>query len=50
MQAKQKYEKEERKKELKRLRGEGTWILPDVEQKLQQMEEVSFIFLLRKCT
>ncbi|XP_013869501.1 CWF19-like protein 2 [Austrofundulus limnaeus] len=37
--AKQKYEKEERKRELKRLRGEDTWILPDVEQKLQQMEE-----------
>ncbi|XP_037533944.1 CWF19-like protein 2 [Nematolebias whitei] len=37
--AKQKYEKEERKKELKRLRGEDTWILPEVNQKLQQMQE-----------
>uniref|UniRef100_A0A8C6KNB6 CWF19-like protein 2 n=1 Tax=Nothobranchius furzeri TaxID=105023 RepID=A0A8C6KNB6_NOTFU len=37
--AKQQYEKEERRKELKRLRGEDTWILPEVNQRLQQIEE-----------
>ncbi|XP_054884518.1 CWF19-like protein 2 isoform X2 [Poeciliopsis prolifica] len=37
--AKQQYEKEERRKELKRLRGEDTWILPEVDQRLQQIEE-----------
>ncbi|KAM3615710.1 uncharacterized protein V6R79_006567 [Siganus canaliculatus] len=37
--AKQRYEKEERKKELKRQRGEDTWMLPDVNQRLQEMEE-----------
>ncbi|KAM9733173.1 CWF19-like protein 2 isoform 1-T1 [Menidia menidia] len=37
--AKEQYEKEERKKELKRQRGEDTWILPEVDQRLQQIEE-----------
>nr|XP_020475634.1 CWF19-like protein 2 isoform X1 [Monopterus albus] len=37
--AKQKYEREERRKELKRQRGEDTWMLPEVNQKLQQLEE-----------
>ncbi|XP_032446574.1 CWF19-like protein 2 isoform X1 [Xiphophorus hellerii] len=37
--AKQQYEREERRKELKRQRGEDTWILPEVDQRLQQMEE-----------
>ncbi|XP_062242137.1 CWF19-like protein 2 [Platichthys flesus] len=37
-QAKQKYEREVRKKELKRLRGEDTWMLPDVNQRLQEIE------------
>lgn len=43
-QAKQQFEKEERRKELKRLRGEDTWMLPDVNQRLQQIEEVSCSF------
>ncbi|KAF0030531.1 hypothetical protein F2P81_017262 [Scophthalmus maximus] len=38
-QAKQKYEREEKKKELKRLRGEDTWMLPEVNQRLQQLQE-----------
>ncbi|XP_071371988.1 CWF19-like protein 2 isoform X2 [Centroberyx affinis] len=38
-QAKQQYEKEEKRKELKRQRGEDTWMLPDVNQRLQQLEE-----------
>ncbi|KAM4742491.1 CWF19-like protein 2 [Anableps anableps] len=37
--AKQQYEREERRKELKRQRGEDTWILPEVDQRLQQIEE-----------
>lgn len=41
--AKQRYEREERRKELKRQRGEDTWMLPEVDQRLQEMEEV------RKC-
>uniref|UniRef100_A0A8D3E001 CWF19-like protein 2 n=1 Tax=Scophthalmus maximus TaxID=52904 RepID=A0A8D3E001_SCOMX len=39
MAAKQKYEREEKKKELKRLRGEDTWMLPEVNQRLQQLQE-----------
>ncbi|XP_075905941.1 CWF19-like protein 2 [Nelusetta ayraudi] len=35
--AKQRYEREERKKELKRQRGEDTWMLPEVDQRLQEM-------------
>ncbi|XP_047248525.1 CWF19-like protein 2 isoform X2 [Girardinichthys multiradiatus] len=37
--AKQQHEREERRKELKRQRGEDTWILPEVNQRLQQIEE-----------
>ncbi|XP_068173499.1 CWF19-like protein 2 [Antennarius striatus] len=37
--AKQQYEKEERRKELKRQRGEDTWMLPEINQRLQQIEE-----------
>ncbi|RVE64670.1 hypothetical protein OJAV_G00127990 [Oryzias javanicus] len=37
--AKQQYEKEERRKELKRQRGEDTWILPEVNQRLEQLGE-----------
>ncbi|KAM4567123.1 CWF19-like protein 2 isoform 2-T2 [Odontesthes bonariensis] len=37
--AKRQHEKEEKRKELKRQRGEDTWILPEVDQRLQQMEE-----------
>ncbi|XP_008284931.1 CWF19-like protein 2 [Stegastes partitus] len=37
--AKHQHEKEERRKELKRLRGEDTWMLPEVNQRLQQMHE-----------
>lgn len=38
--AKQRYEREERRKELKRQRGEDTWMLPEVDQRLQEMEDV----------
>uniref|UniRef100_A0A3Q3G0T0 CWF19-like protein 2 n=1 Tax=Labrus bergylta TaxID=56723 RepID=A0A3Q3G0T0_9LABR len=37
--AKQQYDKEERRKELKRLRGEDTWMLPEINQRLQAIEE-----------
>uniref|UniRef100_A0AAQ5YG97 CWF19-like protein 2 n=1 Tax=Amphiprion ocellaris TaxID=80972 RepID=A0AAQ5YG97_AMPOC len=37
--AKQQYEREERRKELKRQRGEDTWMLPEINQRLQQMHE-----------
>ncbi|XP_056139569.1 CWF19-like protein 2 [Lampris incognitus] len=37
--AKQQYEKEEKRKELKRQRGEDTWMLPEVNQRLQQIEQ-----------
>lgn len=39
-QAKQRYEKEERRKELKRQRGEDTWMLPEINQRLQEIEDV----------
>uniref|UniRef100_A0A4W5KR67 CWF19 like cell cycle control factor 2 n=1 Tax=Hucho hucho TaxID=62062 RepID=A0A4W5KR67_9TELE len=38
-QAKQQYEKEEKRKELKRQRGEDTWMLPEVDLRLQQLEQ-----------
>uniref|UniRef100_A0A7N9AVL6 CWF19-like protein 2 n=1 Tax=Mastacembelus armatus TaxID=205130 RepID=A0A7N9AVL6_9TELE len=41
--AKQQYEREERRKELKRHRGEGTWMLPEINQRLQQLEEVGSV-------
>uniref|UniRef100_A0A8C9YHJ8 CWF19 like cell cycle control factor 2 n=1 Tax=Sander lucioperca TaxID=283035 RepID=A0A8C9YHJ8_SANLU len=37
--AKQQYEKDERRKELKRQRGEDTWMLPEINQRLQEIEE-----------
>ncbi|XP_034723481.1 CWF19-like protein 2 isoform X1 [Etheostoma cragini] len=37
--AKQQFEKEERRKELKRQRGEDTWMLPEINQRLQEIEE-----------
>ncbi|XP_045070451.1 CWF19-like protein 2 isoform X3 [Coregonus clupeaformis] len=37
--AKQQYEKEEKRKELKRQRGEDTWMLPEVDLRLQQLEQ-----------
>ncbi|XP_022051604.1 CWF19-like protein 2 [Acanthochromis polyacanthus] len=37
--AKQQYEREERRKELKRQRGEDTWMLPEINQRLQQIHE-----------
>ena len=43
LQAKEKYEREEKRKELKRARGEHTWMLPEVEQQLQRLEQVSGI-------
>lgn len=42
-QAKEKYEQEERRKELKRARGEDTWMLPDVDLRLQQLDQVRLI-------
>uniref|UniRef100_A0A8C2SSS4 CWF19-like protein 2 n=1 Tax=Coturnix japonica TaxID=93934 RepID=A0A8C2SSS4_COTJA len=38
-QAKSDYEKEERRKLQKRLRGEDTWMLPDVNERVEQLEE-----------
>ena len=46
VQAKQHYESEEKKKELKRLRGEDTWMLPELNQRLQQIEQVRCCFCL----
>uniref|UniRef100_A0A669BZ61 CWF19-like protein 2 n=1 Tax=Oreochromis niloticus TaxID=8128 RepID=A0A669BZ61_ORENI len=37
--AKQQYDKEQRRKELKRQRGEDTWMLPEVNERLQQIED-----------
>ncbi|KAJ8280442.1 hypothetical protein GJAV_G00054610 [Gymnothorax javanicus] len=39
LEAKEKYEREEKRKELKRARGEDTWMLPEVNQRLQQLEQ-----------
>uniref|UniRef100_A0ABM5FWG7 CWF19-like protein 2 isoform X1 n=1 Tax=Pogona vitticeps TaxID=103695 RepID=A0ABM5FWG7_9SAUR len=38
-QAKADYEKEERRKELKRLRGEDTWMLSDVNERLEELKK-----------
>ncbi|XP_054448474.1 CWF19-like protein 2 [Pteronotus mesoamericanus] len=38
-QAKADFEKEERRKELKRLRGEDTWMLPDVRERIEQLSK-----------
>ncbi|KAK2504345.1 hypothetical protein MC885_020638, partial [Smutsia gigantea] len=38
-QAKANFEKEERHKELKRLRGEDTWMLPDVKERIEEFAE-----------
>ncbi|XP_051882070.1 CWF19-like protein 2 isoform X2 [Pristis pectinata] len=37
--AQAKYEKEEKKKQLKRLRGEDTWMLPDVNERIEEFSE-----------
>uniref|UniRef100_A0A8C0WNB0 CWF19-like protein 2 n=1 Tax=Castor canadensis TaxID=51338 RepID=A0A8C0WNB0_CASCN len=37
--AKANFEKEERHKELKRLRGEDTWMLPDVNERIEQFSQ-----------
>lgn len=47
--AKQHYEREEKKKELKRLKGEDTWMLPEVNQRLQQIEQVRCYVCLWSC-
>nr|XP_048700391.1 CWF19-like protein 2 isoform X2 [Caretta caretta] len=39
VQAKADYEKDERLKELKRLRGEDTWMLPDVNKRVEELEK-----------
>ncbi|XP_063807643.1 CWF19-like protein 2 isoform X2 [Pseudophryne corroboree] len=38
-QAKEEYEKEEKRKEQRRLRGEDTWMLNDVSQRLEQIQQ-----------
>ncbi|KAM6172605.1 CWF19-like protein 2 [Erethizon dorsatum] len=38
-QAKANFEKEERRKELKRLRGEDTWMLPDVSERIEEFSK-----------
>lgn len=53
-QAKKQYEREEKRKELKRQRGEDTWMLPEINQRLQEIEEVRykvffFFFYLKLC-
>ncbi|XP_007902635.2 LOW QUALITY PROTEIN: CWF19-like protein 2 [Callorhinchus milii] len=37
--ARNKYEKEQKQEELRRLRGEDTWMLPEVNQQLEQLAE-----------
>ncbi|TNN01926.1 hypothetical protein fugu_011308 [Takifugu bimaculatus] len=37
--AKQQYKQEERKKQLKRQRGEDTWMLPEINQRLQEIQD-----------
>lgn len=50
VQAKQQYELEERKKELKRQRGEDTWMLPEINQRLHEIQDVIYIvFFYIKC-
>ncbi|XP_037746030.1 CWF19-like protein 2 isoform X1 [Chelonia mydas] len=39
VQAKADYEKDKRRKELKRLRGEDTWMLPDVNKRVEELEK-----------
>ncbi|XP_034404798.1 CWF19-like protein 2 [Cyclopterus lumpus] len=46
--AKQQYEKGERKKELKRQRGEDTWMLPEINQRLQDIEEEGSVISKKK--
>ena len=41
LQAKAKYEREQHRKEQARLRGEGTWMLPAVSDRLQQDHKVT---------
>lgn len=48
VQAKQQYEREQRRKELKRQRGEDTWILPEVNQRLQEIQNVRYSFFFMK--
>lgn len=38
-QAKHNFEKEQRDKELKQLRGEDTWMLPDVNERIEQFAQ-----------
>ncbi|CAH6780001.1 CWF19-like protein 2 [Phodopus roborovskii] len=38
-QAKDNFEKEQRRKELKQLRGEDTWMLPDVNERIEQFSQ-----------
>ncbi|KAM6157492.1 CWF19-like protein 2 [Rhynchocyon petersi] len=47
-QAKADYEKEERRKALKKLRGEDTWMLPDVNERIEQFSQESSVKKKRK--
>ncbi|EHB13132.1 CWF19-like protein 2 [Heterocephalus glaber] len=49
-QAKANFEKEERWKELKRLRGEDTWMLPDVNEQIEQFSKAIAMAFSRKPT
>lgn len=50
LQAKQQYEKEEKRKELKRQRGEDTLMLPEINQRLQEIKEVGYRVLPIQCS
>ncbi|XP_058519945.1 CWF19-like protein 2 isoform X1 [Ochotona princeps] len=47
-QAKANFEKEERRKELKRLRGEDTWMLPEVNERIEQLSQEHSVKKKRK--
>lgn len=49
-QAKIDYEKEERRKLQKHLRGEDTWMLPDVNERVEQLEEVLHLEITELCS
>lgn len=47
LQAKRGYEKEERKREAAIQRGEGTWMLPCVSERIDQEQQVRIILSLK---
>jgi len=44
VQAEREHVRKVRKKELARQQGEGTWMLPSVDERVTQAEEVSVVF------